>query len=260
MNRYGQTITFGPLTAPKLFTGDILSYTYRDAVTDQDLDDVAGDITAVVLHSQKASLNFESAITSGSKDFLDLSSGGGIAVDGITTGMVIATRAIEKWVLGQRKTAQVEATHFPDFPTAGGSGSTAGSTLDAFTPDQSGLDIVYPGDKLIYGTHGLDHAAGVVHELTITQTLKFTEDEPSPDGKILGGADHGYRRTISLLLLAKAEIPAIKSELELSGAPGHASKYRITSAEKRFERLKGKMYAIEAVWIPPFGAGGGTGG
>ena len=76
MNRYGQTLTYGPLSAPSFFTCEPLSYSLRDAVTKQNIDGAAGDWLAMALHSRKAEINFEGKVTVGSKDFLDLSAGG----------------------------------------------------------------------------------------------------------------------------------------------------------------------------------------
>jgi len=248
MNRYGQSITWGPSTAPALFTGSILSYSYRDARTRQLIEDATSDYAALVQHSQKADINFEARITEASTDFLDLSMGAKIVVSGVTGGTILATRAIERWQLLQPKTASIQATHYPDM--TGESGASAGATLGAFTPDQSDLDIVLPGGELIYGTYGLGHAAGVVHGLTLEQQLTITEDDPSPDGKILGAASHAYLRTIQLDLLATGAIPATGTVLGVSGGPDHASGYRIESAELKFTTAKGKMYALAGVWIP----------
>jgi len=251
MNRYGQNITWGPLSAPKLFTGQTSDYSYRDALTKQIIADMVGDNIAMVLHSQKADIDFEAMVTSESVDFLDLSAGGAIVVSGIATGIVMVRRAVETWRLGQPKTASVQATHYPDFVQVN---PTLAGALDAVTPDQSTLGIVYPGGKLVYSTSGLGHAAGIVHGLTIEQILQITEDEPSPDGKLLGAASHGYERNIKLDLLATGEIPAVGTVLALTGAPDHASGYRITASNIQFATQKGKMYAVEAAWIPAFAA------
>lgn len=252
MNRYGQSITWGPLSAPALFTGDVMSYSYKEQVSEQELETGGSDITAIALHSHKAELNYEAEVTSASTNFLDLSSGAAISVSGISTGIILATKAIEKWSLGKRKTASVQATHYPDITQT--SPVSAGTNLSAFTPDQTSLGIVQPGGEVIYGTYGITHAAGIVHELTMTQELKITEDDPSPDGKILGAASHAYKRTISLLILATAAIPTVSSALTFTASPANTSNYLITSAELKLERAKGKMYSVEAIWIPPFGA------
>ena len=108
--------------------------------------------------------------------------------------------ALEKWALGQPKTASIAATWYPYM--SGGTGANAGTELNIMTPDQSALAMILPGGKVIYGTYGLGHAAGIVHGLTLRQVLKITEDEPNPDGTIAGATSSGYQRTISLELLA----------------------------------------------------------
>lgn len=251
MNRYGQAITWGPLSAPRLFTGQTRSYSARDGVTKQLITDMSAENMAMIPHSQKVEIDFEALVTSESVDFLDLSAGAAIAIAGITSGVVLVRRAIETWRLGQPKTAGCQATHYPDMSQA--SPASVGE-LDAMTPDQSSLSIVYPGGQIIYSTAGLTHASGIVHGLTIEQILQITEDEPSPDGKILGAATHGYERTIRLDLLATGAAPAVKSVLTIGGAPGHAADYRIISSNIQFQDQRGKMYAVEAAWIPGFTA------
>ena len=149
-NRYGQTITWGPLSAHTLFTGEKQSYSYRDQVTKQNIDGAAAEFIAMALHSQKADLDFEAKITSDSANFLDLSGGAAVAVSGITGGIVLVRQAVEKWALLQPKLASIQAVHYPDIVQS--SPTLAGTTLNAFTPDQSALGIVYPGGKIIYGT------------------------------------------------------------------------------------------------------------
>ncbi len=249
MNRYGQAITWSTPTAPHPFSGICTAYSLRDALTRQLIDDEGGDNVALVLHSSKAELSFSAKVTSDSTDFLDLSAGASITVTGINSGIVLCRRAVERWVLQQPKTASIEATVYPDIVQAGP--VAAGTDLDAFTPDQSALTIVHPGAIIIYGTFALGHASGVLHELTLTQELDITEDEPSPAGTILGAATHGYKRTIELLLLSKAAAPAKGSVLALTGAPSHAADFLIESVETRFAEKRGKMYSISAVWIPP---------
>ncbi len=252
MNRYGQNITWGTISAPHLFSGECTSYDARDAFTRQLIDDQAGDQMAIVLHSGKTEISFEAKITSSSTNFLDLSAGAAITVSGISTGVVLCQKAIEKWTLGQAKTATINATWFPEIVQT--SPAQAADSLTAFTPDQSGLGIVTPGTKIIYGTFGVTHTSGIVHALTIEQDLTITEDEPSPDGKILGAASHGYMRTISLDLLATSAAPNKGDTLALTGAPDHAGGYLIEKVETKYQDKRGKMYTISAVWIPPFSA------
>ncbi len=262
MNHYGQSITYGVLDAPTLFTGDNMSFGYRDQVTEDDLEDGGSDISAMALHSRKGDLNFDGEVTDGSTDFLDLSTGGRIVVAGtpggidLSTGFILAHEAVEEWNLLKRKRCSVRATHYPDAP-ADATGA-AGVALDAFVPDQSSIDFLFPGNTLIYSTVGFTHAAGLVHQVKLTQTLQVTDDEPSPDGKILGAGTSAYKRTLSLLLLAKpanAAIPEPRSVLTLAGAPDRMKNFRVISAEPKMERKKGMMFSIEASWIPNFGTG-----
>lgn len=255
---YGQSIKYGVLGSPAPFTGDILSFSYRDAITPEEQEDGASDIAAIAMHSRKGALNFEAEVTDASTDFLDLSAGAKIAVEGgeggqdLSTGFLLAQEAVEEWNLMRRKTIALRAMHYPD-GESDGDGADAG-TLSAFTPSQS-LDFLFPGNKLIYSTVGITHTAGLVHQLRITQQWNITDDDPSPNGKILGALAHGYKRTISLLVLAKpgnGNIPAPKTVLSFGAAPAHASSYRVISAEPRRTRKKGMMFQIEAVWIPAF--------
>ena len=158
---------------------------------------------------------------------------------------------METWRLLQPKTAAIAATHYPEMVQA--SPALAGTTLDANTPSQSALGILTPGSVLPYSTFGFSHTSGIVHALTITQELQITEDEPSPDGKLLGAASHGYLRTISLELLSTGAAPPVGSVLTVTGAPTHGSGYKIEGVEQRFAELRGKMYAIQALWIPAMG-------
>jgi hypothetical protein len=250
MNRYGQAITWSTIGAPHPFSGVINSYSYRDATTQQNFDDEGGDFEAMALHSQKAALNFDAEVRSTSTNFLDLSAGAALTVSGIGSGVILATRAVETWRLGQAKTFSLEATHYPDMVQV--SPVAAGTDLDAFTPDQAALGIVAPGGVVIYSTFGLEHTSGVVHALSIEQILGIDEDDPSPDGKLLGAASNGYMRKISLSILAKAAAPALKSTLAITNAPDHGADYRIEEVETRWVKKRGKMYDIRAVWIPPF--------
>jgi hypothetical protein len=256
---YGQSIKFGVLDAPALFTGDNMSFNYRSQTTNDELEDGGSDIAALAMHSLKGDINFSGEVTDGSDDFLDLSAGAKITVAGspggisLSSGFILAYEAIEEWNLMRRKNCSVRATHYPDMES-GDAGSSAG-TLSAFTPTQS-LDFLFPGSTLIYSTVGLTHAVGLVHQLKVTQTLTITDDEPSPAGKILGAFTSGYKRTISLLLLAKpgsGTIPAVRSVLTIGGAPSHLANYRVSAAEPRFERKKGMMFQLDAIWIPSFG-------
>lgn len=256
---YGQDITFGVLGAPALFSGDNMSFSYRDQVTQDDLEGGGSDIAAMALHSRTGELSFSGEVTSDSTDFLDLSTGARIVVDAaiagidLAPGFILAKEAVEEWSLLKRKQCSVQATHFPEAPAS--AVGAAGVALNAFEPDQSAIDFLFPGNTLIYSTVGFTHASGLIHQVRLTQTLQITPDEPSPDGKILGAFASGYMRKISLLLLAKpanAVIPEPRSVLTITGAPTRMQNFRVISAEPRLERKKGMMFSIEAAWIPPF--------
>jgi hypothetical protein len=252
MFRYGQNITWSTPTAPHPFSGTCKSYSARDGLTRQLIDDEVGDYLAAILHSRKVEINFEAEVTAASTDFLDLSTGPLITITGITPGKILASQVTEKWTLGQPKTASLQATHFPDITL--GTDGTATET-SAFTPSQTGLGIITPDAAIIYGTHGLAHAAGIVHGLTMDQRWNLTEDEPSPLGKIVGVSAHGYSRMIELEILATGAQPVVGAELVFTAAPENTADYRIESSETKFAEKRGKMYAVRAFWISPFSAG-----
>lgn len=250
--RYGQSlIAWSTIAAPHPFSGTCTSYSYRDQKTRQLVDDEGGDNLALILHSRKADVEFEARVTVASTDFLDLSAGAAVVVSGITGGTLLARRVSEKWTLLQPKTISFSGTHYPDLTQA--SPVLAGVATTAFVPDQTGLGIVYPGTEIIYSTFGMTHASGTIHSLTLDQELQITEDEPTPDGLITGAASHGYMRAISLDLLSKAAAPAVGTVLALTGAPARAANYRIESVETKLTEKRGQMFALKAIWIPPFG-------
>jgi hypothetical protein len=96
MNRYGQNITWSTLSAPHPFSGTCTSYSYRDNIQRQLDEDESGDNRVLIQHSHKASVNFEARVTDLSTDFLDLSAGAAITISGISTGTILATRAVER--------------------------------------------------------------------------------------------------------------------------------------------------------------------
>lgn len=249
MYQIGQQVDWSTPNAPHPFSGICRRYSARDAFTRQLLDDEVGDFRAAVLHSAKVAIDFEAEVTSASDDFFDLSDGPVIAL-GLTPGTTCCYEATERWALEQPKVASLQATHFPGI-TSGNTGSDAGA-ISAFTPSQSGLGLLTPGNSLIYGTYGMTHAAGVVHGLTITQRWSLTEHRPTPAGVIPGVNAHGYTRTIELLLLATGAQPAKGTTLTITGAPDHAGGYRIEGSDLMFEDKREKMYQVRAFWIPPF--------
>ena len=249
MNRYGQSITWGAIAAPHLFTGDCLSYSLRDAVTKTNILNESGDIMTYITHARKAALSFEAQVNTGSTNFLDLSAGGSITVTGIATGTVLATRAVEKWFpIPKPKTASVEATWYPSI--TGGSGTAAGTTLNIVTPTQTGFGLMFPGSPVICGTFGLTHTAGIVHSMELHQMLKIVEDDEDPSGVILGAATTGYERMIVLEMVSTGTKPAVDSTLAVSGAPSTASGFVITASDEIWAFEKDKMYRVEASWNP----------
>ncbi|HSI10720.1 MAG TPA: hypothetical protein VK961_01690 [Chthoniobacter sp.] len=253
MNHYGQTITWGTLSAPHPFAGTCTSYSYRAQLQRQLDADESGDNRALIQHSKKAEISFEARITDASQDFLDLSAGAAITLTGVTGGGILCTRAIERWALGQPKTASIQATHYPDMSL---SSPAAAATIDAFTPNQTGLGVITPGGKLIYGTYGLTSSGGIVQRLEISQQLQITEDAPAPDGTIPGAASHGYLRTIAmdLLITSSSGLPTVGGELNLTaaGSMSNIAHYRVESVETKFAEKRGKMISVTALWIPPF--------
>jgi hypothetical protein len=261
MNRYGQLTTWGTLTAPQIFTTICTEYSYRDLFNEQLDDDMAGDQRALILHSGKAEISFSGKVTDGSTNFLDLSGdAASITVTGLDAGVVLCSRAVERWSLGQPKTCSIQATHYQDITQ--GSPAAAGVTRSAFTPDQSGFaaPFISPGGKLIYGTQGLTSTGGVVHTLEITQELQLSEDDPDPTGKILGVTAHGYLRRISMDLLIRTTdtLPTKGGTLNLTGTsstPTFISNYVITNVETRLVEKRNKMINVAAIWLPAEGFG-----
>jgi hypothetical protein len=252
MNRYGQLINWSTPNAPHPFSGICTSWSENDQLTRQLDETESGDQHVLIQHSAKSEISFEAKVTEASTDFLDLSTGGAITIAGVAAGQIIATRCIERWTLGQPKTISLQATRYPDIAA----GAANAGVLNAFTPDQSALTFLHPSGKVIYGTYGMTSAAGIIHLLEVSQELQITEDDPSPDGKILGCADHGYLRTLSMDVLTRPAtdtIPAKGTVLALTGAPAHLANYRIESVETKFAEKRGEMISFKAVWIPPLG-------
>lgn len=248
MNRYGQQLTWGTISAPHAFTGVCTSYSEAAVNTRQLEPDEAQDHAALILHSPKTNINFEARITNGSTDFLDITNGQLVAVDGLT-GTLLVARCWERWALGQPKTAGCAIVKYDDFPST--TSPAEATTLDAFTPAAQSLTIVTPDAVLVYGTKGITHGSGVVHEVYCEQSVTIDEDEPSPDGLIKGCATYGYMRTIRVQLLATGAAPTRGATLTLSGAPSHATGYKIENVEKMYRPRKGMMYSVSGIWIPP---------
>jgi len=257
MNRYGQPITWGTTSAPHLSTGICTGYNYDKQAQEQLETDEGGENVALILHSQKADISFDARVTSGSTDFLNLgTAGAAIVIAGINDGdnsCILIRRAVERWALGQSKTISIQGTHYPAMIQA--TPTLANAALSAFTPDQTALGIVYPGGVMKYGTFGLSYTNAVVHMFEIIQSLEITEDDVDPTGAILGAATHGYKREANVDLLIKTgfTVPTVGNVLTVTGAPTHATNYKIKSVRQTFADKRGEMYAVGAVWIPPLG-------
>jgi hypothetical protein len=251
MIRYGQTlIGWGTPAAPQIATGNVTSYSLRDAVTRQLIEDMVGEKVAAAVHSRKGLLQWSARVVAGSTNWLDLSAGAALTVSTISGGVTLATRAVERWVLGQPKTISIDANWYPAMTQA--SPTMAGITNSAFTPTQTGLTVLSPGASLIYGTFGMTQSTGIIHGLTLTQILEITADDPDPSGGILGAASHGYMRELELELLATAAAPAVNSTLVLTNGPTMTANFQVESVEPKYQEKRGVMYSIKAFWIPPF--------
>jgi hypothetical protein len=251
MNRYGQSITWGAISAPHPFAGDCISYSLQDARTKTNLENEAGDIMAYLLHSRKAALAFEAEVNASTTNFLDLSAGAAVAVSTITTGTVLATECVEYWgPIPAKKTASLSGTWYPYITL--GAGAMAGVSLNAFTPDQTAMGLLFPGGSVITGTYGLGPvtSVGIVHSLRLRQVLKISEDEVDPSGEILGAASHGYERMITLELVSTGGKPAVSSKLAIPGAPATAGGFVITDSNELWRRNQDKLYRVEAAWNP----------
>ena len=96
-HRYGQTITWGTATAPQIFGGIRLRYSYGERLQEQLEDNEAGDFVAALLHSKTAPLSFEAKVTDASTNFLDLSAGAKISVTGLSGGTILCRQAVDRW-------------------------------------------------------------------------------------------------------------------------------------------------------------------
>lgn len=250
-HQYG-TLTWGTVGAPALFSGEIINYNFEKMRQETLEEDAAGENMALILDRPKGELSFEVKITDASVDYLNLASGAAIAVSGeeeIDGGIVLVQRAMERWRVGAAKTAAISATWYPDVTQA--SPASVG-TMSAFTPSQAGLTIVTPAAKIVYGTFGMTHAAGIIQSLEIEQQWTLSDGEPTPDGKIVGVLASGYQRRIRLEMLATGDMPEEGATLTITGAPAHAGGYKIMRSRKVQAVRRAKLYSVEALWLPLF--------
>ena len=46
----------------------------------------------------------------------------------------------------------------------------------------------------------------------------------------------------------------MNSTLVITGAPSTASNFVVTASDEKWAKAKGKMYAVEAAWVPGMGS------
>lgn len=257
MNNYGQLVTFSTGSAPHLCSGICTNFRTADKFTRQMEDGEDFAIHAAILHSRMVDFSFDVKFTDASTDFPDLSAGAAIVVSALnsvtddfgaaTGGTSLISRAVETWRIGQAKTGSIAGTYFPECVQAS---PVAAGTLTAFTPTQT-LTGLHPAAKLIWGTQGLSHGAGVVHGLTVTQELSLDPDEVSPAGTILGVRTGNYLRTIQVEIMPRTtDTPPQNGEvLTVTGAPSHAGSFRLENVEQTREIRGRKMYSANAFWF-----------
>ena len=248
-NHYGQPTTWSTAAAPHLCSGQCRNFAQRDLFTRQMEDAETGEFLASILHSRHTELSFDATFDDTSTDFPDLSDGVALEVTGFSTapGLVLVSRAVETWRIGQAKTGSIAATHYPHLTQAA---PAAAGTLTAITPDQAALTGLHPAAKILWGTLGLTHTAGIVHGLTLTQEVQLTPDEVSPAGTILGVHSHSFLKTIQIevLALTTGAAPVNGAILTVTGAPAHGTGFRIENVEKKYALRQGVMYSMNAYW------------
>jgi len=245
MHNYGTVITWSTVSAPKPFGGIAENYSYKDAYQEERIPGENGSTAALILRLRKGDISFDSTATDESTDFLDLSSGAGITVSGLSAGVVICTEAVEKWTKGEAKNLALKATHYPNIT---GSGPAAG-TLAANTPTQSGL-IIHPNAKVIWGTTGLSHTAGNVESLTLTQKWEVKEHDNGMQYDAVRVENFERRINLDILCVgANPAPPALDSVLVVAGAPAHAGNMVVVNHEIKWAKGREKMFTVEAMWL-----------
>ena len=246
---YGsKQLVWGTASFPHLFTGVSEDYSYKESMRQNEIDGEAGDIDAFVWDQLAADIGFSARVTSDSTDFLDLSGGQLIAVDSVTGGFILASEAVEKWTLGQKKTASLKARHYPN--TTNSIGGPSAGVLSAYTPatGSPGAGVIMsPAGKVVWSTAGLTVDYGIVADMTLTQRVTLTE-ETDETGDICAIISSKYMRTIDLGITATGDRPAVGTILSISGAPAHAVGYQITSSELAGRIGDKKAYRLSAIW------------
>jgi hypothetical protein len=250
MNTYGESITWSMDAFTGPITGDAQNYSYRAAYSDYMSPGQDGAHAAMVLHGHKGEISFESLISPDTDNIPNLSLGARIAISAISAGLVLCRSVSESWRDRQSKSVSLSASHYPAITA--GTGAEPGA-IAGFTPaDQAGISI-YPAGRVIWSTIGLGHTSGKIRAFTIDQSLEIAE-ETDPLGAYCAVATHSYQRSITLEILSTGTRPALDTILTVTGAPAHASGYAITSSEEMLRLRQGKLYRVEAMWIPAMAA------
>ena len=156
MPAYGAALEWSTINAAHLCSGICENYTY-DLAVEEDAIPGEVDIAAFAYHGKKADIAFDCTFDNTSTDFLDLTNGQQLAITGLSSGIVLATEAVETWAMKQPKKGSIKAVHLVD---ATGTGTAAG-TLSALSPTSTAI-VIKPTSRIIYGTAGLSHAAGYI--------------------------------------------------------------------------------------------------
>ncbi len=243
---YGATREWSTVNAPHLFSGICENYTYAD-VNEETQVEGETDIEAIVMDRRKGEISFEATITSDTTDFLDITGGCKLAVDGIETGVVLVTEVVETWGLRTAKRGSVRANHYPHMVDT--EGALAAVNVNAMTPSlQSGINI-RPGGKVIWSTAGLTHTAGTVAELTLTQRVRLEEDDDEV-GRWVAAYVSNYTRAIELTLTSTGAPPEPDTVLTITGAPANAGGYIISRVEDVYSKGAKRVYRLQATWSP----------
>lgn len=259
MSNYGQPVTFSTGSAPHLCAGTCKNFSIDDQFQRYMDDAEDGAILAAVEHSRKVDFSFDVTFDDSSTDFPDISGGNAaIVVSALnsatddfgapTGGTSLISRCVERWRVGQSKTGSIIGTYFPHVVQVS---PALAATLSAFTPDQSALTGLHPASKIIWGTLGMTTGGGEIQGLTLTQELQLLPSDVSPAGTILHVATANYMRTIELEILAltSGTAPTNGATLTITGAPSHATGFRLDGVRFTREIRGRKMYSAKAFWF-----------
>ena len=247
MHQIGSAIKWSTLNARHPVAGVCESWSYKAQRRGTKVSKETGDRAAMIRDILKAEFRYTARVDGTSTDFLDLSTGPVITISGITSGVVCALKAVERWQIGANpKKIEVSGNHYPLALTVA-EGSTA-SRITAITPTQTSLAaLVTPGDELVYGTSGLSHGSGILVAMTLTQAWSIGLEQPNEDGDICGVIINDFIKTIELEMAASGDPPEEQTRLDVAGAPDHAVGFRIIEPPEASYTLEQAMvYKIQA--------------